>query len=381
LRFFLLKPILLLTVVLFFSSLVARAQTSNGEAAQLLPNRITTFRAQGRAQPEVGGENAATLVELAVSSAVRTYAANGHTVVVSVFKTRNDASAFSLLTLQRQSDQEVRLGDVGTASIVSSAAVSFSKGSTFVRVLPVSKSATEDELLGLARSLAEPIDAGEKQIPALVKHLPDWEKAGARSSYSVSPTTLKKLLPNQSVLDVLSFEGGAEAVVANYSGGQLLIVESNTPQISSENDRNITAKLQELRNQGLPAPTAYRRVGNYAVFVFDSPSQEAANQLIDQVKYEQLVQWLGRNPFSYEQATREFTETTLGVFVAVVKASGIALVTCFVVGGFLGALLFSLRRAQQRAKEAYSDSDAMLRLNLDELTPESDPGRLLGRGN
>ena len=95
----------------------------------------------------------------------------------------------------------------------------------------------------------------------------------------------------------------------------------------------------------------------------------------------QIVQWLGENPFAYEQATREFTETTLGVFVAVVKASGLALVGCLAVGGFFGALLFSLRRAQQRAKEAYSDSDAMLRLNLDELTPESDPARVLGRGN
>ena len=64
-------------------------------------------------------------------------------------------------------------------------------------------------------------------------------------------------------------------------------------------------------------PTAYRRVGNYAVFVFDAPGAEAANQLIDQVKYQQVVQWLGQNPFAYEQATREFTETTLGVLVSV----------------------------------------------------------------
>ena len=83
-----------------------------------------------------------------------------------------------------------------------------------------------------------------------------------------------------------------------------------------------------MRSQGQPAPTAYRRVGNYAVFVFDEPSAEAANALIDQVKYQQVVQWLGEDPFSYERATREFTETTLGVLVAVVKTSGLALVGC-----------------------------------------------------
>ena len=104
-------------------------------------------------------------------------------------------------------------------------------------------------------------------------------------------------------------------------------------------------------------------------------NEQAANQLIDQVKYQQVVQWLGENPFSYEKATREFTETTLAVFVNVVMSSGLALVSCLAVGGFFGALLFRFRRAQQRAREAYADSDAMLRLNLDELTPESDPER------
>jgi hypothetical protein len=161
----------------------------------------------------------------------------------------------------------------------------------------------------------------------------------------------------------------------------LVVVEYNTASLATDNDQRIKAKLEELTASGQPAPTAYRRVGNYAVFVFDSPSAEAANQLIDQVKYQQVVQWLGENPFSYERATREFTETTLGVFVSVVKASGLALVTCLAVGGLFGTVLFRVRRSQQRAREAYSDSDAMLRLNLDELTPESDPGRLLGRGN
>ena len=136
-------------------------------------------------------------------------------------------------------------------------------------------------------------------------------------------------------------------------------------------------KLQELRNQNQPLPAAYRRVGNYAVFVFDAPSTEAANQLIDQVKYQQMVQWLGENPYRYDRAVREFADTTLGVFVNVVKASGLVILGSLAVGGLLGALLFSRRRAQQRAVEAYSDAGGMLRLNLDEVT-RPDPRRLLG---
>jgi len=66
--------------------------------------------------------------------------------------------------------------------------------------------------------------------------------------------------------------------------------------------------------------------------------------------------------------------------VNVVKGSGLALVSCLAVGGLIGGLLFIRRRAQQRETEAFSDAGAMLRLNLDELTPETDPARLLGRG-
>jgi hypothetical protein len=127
-------------------------------------------------------------------------------------------------------------------------------------------------------------------------------------------------------------------------------------------------------------PSAYRRVGNYSVFMFGAPSEQVANELIDQVKYQQVVQWLGNDPYAYERATREFTETTLGVFVSVVKASGLALVTCLGVGGLFGALLFTRRRSRTRNVAAYSDAGGMLRLNIDDLTPETDPARLIGPG-
>lgn len=331
-------------------------------------------------EENVPGEGAAV-------SATRTYSApGGNTFIVSVSKTRMDSAAYALLTSFRPLNGEIKLGNTGTASIVGPRSIYFFKGNNFVRVFSTSSTrSSEDEITGLARALAQQLDGGENQIPALVKHLPDWEGVQPRAWYAVSLETLKGLLPNQAILDAVSFEGGAEAVVADYDIGKLLIVEFNTPQIATDNDSRIAARLNEFRspNQpvGTPLPSSYRRVGNYSVFVFDAPGQEAANQLIDQVKYEQVVQWLGDDPYLYDRATREFTETTLGVFVAVVKASGLALVTCFAIGGLLGAILFSRRRAQQRTVEAYSDAGGMVRLNLDEMTPQADPTRLLGRGD
>jgi hypothetical protein len=43
--------------------------------------------------------------------------------------------------------------------------------------------------------------------------------------------------------------------------------------------------------------------------------------------------------------------------------------------------LFTRRRAQQAAQHAYSDAGGMMRLNIDDLTAETDPHRLLNSGN
>src|SRR6185295_1418802 len=260
----------------------------------------------------------------------------------------------------------------------------FVKGNAFVDVFTESKDpAAQVELVELANAFAQQLDSGENDIPVLVKHLPNWETVQPHAAYVVSLQALKNLLPQQHVLDAVSFEGSPEATLANYDAGKLLIIEFNTAKIEGDNDWNIKTKINELRGAGQSAnalPTAYRRVGNYSVFVFDAPSEPVANELIDQVKYQQVVQWLGNDPYAYERATREFTETTLGVFVSVVKASGLALVTCLAVGGFFGAILFTRRRARQQNVDAYSDAGGMMRLNLDEMTPETDPARLIGPG-
>jgi hypothetical protein len=321
------------------------------------------------------------------SYAFRDYVSkDGHRLSVFLITATDDSGAYALFTEKRLETKDIASTNHNT--VIGTASYSywdgkrnhlyFFKGRVSVELKDDGQSQDSEQLVNLARALSEPIDKGAGEIPVLVKHLPAWENEQRQVLYFVSREKLTQEFSNQPILDVVSFEGGAEAAAADYGTPKLVVVEFNTASLATDNDQRIKAKLQELTAQGQTVPTAYRRVGNYAVFVFDAPSQQAANQLIDQVKYEQVVQWLGENPFSYEKATREFTETTLGVLVAVVKTSGLALLTCLAVGGFLGALLFRYRRAQQRASDAYSDADAMIRLNLDELTPESDPGRLLG---
>ena len=215
----------------------------------------------------------------------------------------------------------------------------------------------------------------EEDTPVLVKHLPNWESVQKQTKYVVTLDELKRTVPNQPVLDAVSFEGGTEAVTASYGQSQLAIVEFSTPQFSVDNDQAIAAKIQELRAQSQTVPTAYRRVGNYSVFVFNGTDEPSANQLIDQVQYQKTVQWLGEDPHLYLKLQRYFTETSAGVLVAVLKSSGLSLIACLAIGGLFGFLLFRQRRGQSAA--AFSDAGGSVRLNLDELTDAQNRTRML----
>ncbi len=309
---------------------------------------------------------------------------NGKTLIVQLIQFRKDADAYSLLSVTarelRKSGRAAELafdGVVGTTSLNSPTEVAFFKGSTFVLVSSNGGAGTTE----LAKLFAEKLDKGEGDIPVVIKHLPDWANAQKRAVYVSSIKSVQSIVPNEPVLVFLDPAGDADAVLAEYGQAKMLLVEFNTPQLAGDNDRLILSKIQELKNQNQRVPTSYRRVGNYGVFVFDAPGEQTATELIDQVKYEQVVQWLGDNPYWLKEAEKRYAETTLGVLVAVVKASGLTLITCFGLGGLIGAILFNRRRARQTTADAFSDAGGMLRLNLDDMTPQTDPARLLSERN
>ena len=138
-------------------------------------------------------------------------------------------------------------------------------------------------------------------------------------------------------------------------------------------DAKFTAKLTDDEQA---ASTVYRRIGNYNVFVFDATDKAAANALIDQVKYEKQVQWLGANPFRLSPE-RAFVVTTTDMFIStfLIVVIGIGL---SVGSGIIAGYVFFYIRDQKRASmPTFSDAGGMTRLNLDGLTPDIAPNRLL----
>ncbi len=375
----------------------ASATPSAEDLAKSLPKAIGTLRLRGAAHPALflsrnGGADPGAAADLGkfqdFHGVEADYvSAEGERFLVELVRTERDSDAYSLLTVFAQhvrdtgqtSDARVRK-DVGTASLTNPGVVAFFKGLNFVRISDVENSTNSEKLITIARLFSDRLESGEGDLPVLVKHVPNWEQVQDSAIYLAGFRSLKSVVPNQPILDAVTSEGDADAVVTNQGNSRLVLIEFNTPQLAGDNDRAILQKIQELRSQGRPVPSAYRRVGNYSVFVFNAPSEQAANQLIDQVRYEQMVQWLGDNPYRLEKLQREYYQTTAGVFLSVVKASGLSAIFCLAVGGLFGAILFTRRRTQQQTTEAFSDAGGMLRLNLDELTPQGDPSKLIGPG-
>jgi hypothetical protein len=352
-------------------------------SAKYLGARIDKFQAIGLSRPLTTEYDTVDGIESApiLSASARTYVGPAGRFDVMLSATESESASYALLTGFR--DYFIRQGhaplnqELGIASYVFKDQVLLAKGKLLLHIISVRPSRSEKSLPEFARLFAETLPRGEDEIPVLVKHLPKWGAEPRDVSYYVKLGALKSAVPSN-VLDSLSFDG-SEAVLTNYGPMRFLLIEFPTPQLATQNDQQILAKLQEMRAQGQQLPTAYRRVGNYGVFAFNGSDEASANALIDEVKYEQVTQWLGDNPYPLLEAQRRYTTQTLGVLVSVVKASGLALVICLTAGGLFGGLLFIRRRAQQKTIDAYSDAGGMLRLNLDEMTPQTDPARLLGK--
>jgi len=214
----------------------------------------------------------------------------------------------------------------------------------------------------------------EDGIPVLIKHLPDWENARNRATYILNQNDLRNALGSREVFDLIDFESGTEAVTADYDAGKLLLIEYMTPQASIDADGKINQRLAESRqNQSV----VYRRIGNYNVFVFEPTDPMAANALLDEIKYEKNVQWLGEDPFLLKRAERAIVVGLSELFVATTLTiiGGIGL---SVLAGIIAGIIFFRFREQKRAEmQEFSDAGGMTRLNLDGFTPPIASEKLL----
>lgn len=211
-------------------------------------------------------------------------------------------------------------------------------------------------------------------IPVLIKHLPDWENVRANAVFANSPVALHAALGGRPILDLIEFTPGTEAVSAHYDAGTLLIVEFPTPQGSVDADKRIA---QFLQGPGQNSQIVYKRIGNYNAIVLDATDTNAATALLDQVKYEKSIQWLGENPFLSKRAERSFVILTSDIFLSTVVVIVLGIAFAIVGGLGVGIVFFYMRERTRAGRSQFTDAGGMTRLNLDGFTPDIAPSRLL----
>ena len=202
-------------------------------------------------------------------------------------------------------------------------------------------------------------------LPVLIKHLPDWESVQGSTVFIQDTTALKSTFGERPILDLVEFAAGTEAVAADYPAGKLLIVEYTTPQAAAFADSKFT---QHLAEKPADPAIAYRRIGNYGAFVFDSTDPAAASALLDQVKYEKSVQWLGEDPFLLQKLERYFAMTGRDVVLSTIKWIALIFGLTAMIGVLAGIWYFRYRESKRAAMTAFSDAGGLTRLNLDDLS-------------
>lgn len=209
-------------------------------------------------------------------------------------------------------------------------------------------------------------------IPVLIKHLPDWETVRASTRFARSQDELRSIMGSHPLIDLVDFSGGTEAATAEYDAGRLLIIEFASPQGSIDADEKFVAAISESEDRS----TVYRRIGNYNAIVFGASDANAAASLLDQIKYEKDVHWLGDNPFIIS-AERAFVLTTSDIFLSTLKVILIGAGIAIAAGLIVGFAYFNLRDSRRARMSAFSDAGGMTRLNLDGLSTDIFPKRLL----
>lgn len=226
-------------------------------------------------------------------------------------------------------------------------------------------------LLGLSafNALAQNPPAGSQEIsdidgqPVLIKHLPDYENVQTSAVFGTEKAGLESTGRHQ-VLKDLEFPSGTEYVSADYPQGRLLIIEYTNPQSSADADTRIQRYAADHPDSGF----VYKRIGNYNAFVFGAADPVGAGALLDQVKYEKTIQWLGEDPYLLKRLERYMVSTSRDIMISTVLVIVLGLATSIVAGIAAGFIFFRFRDQKRASRAAFSDAGGLTRLNLDGLS-------------
>ncbi|MBP6821421.1 MAG: hypothetical protein KA368_07750 [Acidobacteria bacterium] len=303
------------------------------------------------------------------------YTDGKNAIAIEIFQMQFDSGAYGLFTFNRGNQTEKRQ--------------EFFTGRFFVSIS--SETIKSISLEPVVQSLKEHLTSSEGELSPLPSHLPEEGKIADSEKYLVGPAALAKIEDFSNLKDVVTFSGGTEAVIARYHNGSgnlsLMIVEYHTPQLATDGYvqfQNWLGQLSEQeRNRRL-----LKRIGNYVVTTTGTQDLAAAEKLVSNIKYTQVVYWEARKitdiPIAYRPpdplAVQEMSQTA-SIMIRTFYWIGVMLFGAIVLGVISGGAFFYWNRYRRRKlglDDVFSDAGGTVRLNLDEylLSPlESKTGK------
>jgi hypothetical protein len=317
---------------------------------------------------ELATDKAASYQEYKVTlAASRLYGATR----IEIFKTENPHAAFGLFTFATKDNlHKLSQHSIGSGSGTVADGVVFWKRSYFVKVTNATSGGKALSVqTGLATAIAGKIPNGEEPgRPILFDSLPKNSLVAHSERYFLGPESLNTHIAG--ARDMFSFDGEAEAVVAEYrktpetnaKALKLIIVEYHTPQFATDAMNRLNGFVATLSKEE-QSRFILKRVGNFIVGATNFEDQEFAEGLINTVEYPYVVKWLQNpaiptnDPFAIQKAGQILVST-----FNLIGVSGGVMLLC---GTIMGTIIFLRRRKQQR--ETFSDAGGMIGLHLDPI--------------
>jgi hypothetical protein len=236
--------------------------------------------------------------------------------------------------------------------------------------------------------LKKNITLEEGDLPSLPFNLPEEGKVRNTEKYVIGPVALERIKEFSDLKDVVNFNGGTYAAIANYqTAGQeisLAVFEYHTPQLATDGYTRFQNYLESIPTSK-KSSRLLRRIGNYIVIADNVREAGPAEAIIAKIKYSPQIYWEGKkitnvpiqfrpaDPIAIEEASQ-----TANMIIRTFYWIGVMIFAAILIGFVAGSSLFywnRYRRQKLGIDDVFSDAGGTVRLNLDDylLDPSEYP--------
>jgi hypothetical protein len=227
--------------------------------------------------------------------------------------------------------------------------------------------------------LKKNITSEEGELPSLPFNLPKEDKVSNTERYVIGPVALGRIKEFADLKDVVNFNGGTYAAIANYQTANqeisLAVFEYHTPQLATDGYTKFQNYLESTPTSK-KSSRLLRRIGNYIVIASNVREAGPAEAIIAKIKYSPQISWEGKkitnvpiqfrptDPIAVEEASQ-----TANMIIRTFYWIGVMIFAAILIGFVAGSSLFywnRYRRQKLGIDDVFSDAGGSVRLNLDE---------------